>query len=79
MGEGAGEPEFHAAAQIRRVPVRRAIRARRVAGPGEVAGRVGRSGDRVSLVEMRMHVDEARPGLPASEVGGGQRGRSGVR
>ncbi|MDF9866002.1 hypothetical protein M2437_004984 [Methylorubrum pseudosasae] len=77
--EGAGEAEGHAAAQILRVPVAGAVHRRGVAGSGKVAGRIGRAGDGVALVEMGVGIDEARPDLPPGEIRGGQRIRQGVR
>ena len=67
MGVGATQSEIHAAAQIRRRPIRAVCRGGK-AGIVESAVDVRAALDRVALVEMCVNVDQRRPDLAAAEV-----------
>ena len=66
----ATQPEIHAAIDVVMPPEALAVGRGRIARTGEAAVRIGRAVDDMALVEMRVHIDQHRPDVPAAEVDG---------
>src|SRR5947209_7304620 len=70
----AAQPELHAPFDILRGPAPGAVFNRRLQRASEGAVWIFGAGHNVTLVEMRVHVDEGRPDVTRSEINGRQTG-----
>src|SRR5439155_15339368 len=79
VGPAAAQAEVHAAAHVLGGPVRGAVRGHRAERAVESAVRIRGAFPGVALVEVRVHVDEARPELAVPEIDGSLLVRSPAR